>query len=56
MSGLNSTRDIARFFTDSGVTIRPEAASGILGDVYKIDFNEDKKRYLTKFLQLFKDW
>ena len=49
-------RDVARFFSMSGVTIAPDAAEGILGELIKLKHHDYKVRYAQKFLKLFKEW
>ena len=49
-------RDIARYFSLSGVTIAPDAAEGILGDLIRLKHHDYKVRYVEKFLSLFKEW
>jgi hypothetical protein len=51
MSQLESTRDIARYFTMAGISVRPEASQGILCEVVKIKYNEERKQYLDTIVR-----
>ena len=55
-SSLESMRDIARYFSMSGVSMAPDAAEGILGDLMALKHHDYKVRYVEKFLSLFKEW
>ena len=45
-SSLESMRDIARFFSLSGVTMAPDAAEGILGELMNLKHHDYKVRYV----------
>jgi hypothetical protein len=56
MSGsLESTRDLARYFTMAGISVRPEAVKGLLGDLRQYKFHEEKLNFLSAVLKLFKE-
>lgn len=52
---LETPKDIARYFQVHSVSVRPEAARTLIEHLSKIKFNEQKQRYLDKFLSLLKD-
>ena len=55
-SSLEGLRDVARYFSLSGITMTPDAADGILGELIKLKHHDYKVRYVEKFLSLFKEW
>jgi hypothetical protein len=54
MSNLESTRDIARYFTMAGVQVRPEASKGLLAELFHMKFNNEKKHFLDTIISQFK--
>ena len=57
MSGsLESKKDIARFFSMSGLRVAPNAADGLLAELRKYYHHDEKLRYMDKFVSLFKEF
>ena len=57
MSGeLNSKRDLARYFTLSGIVVRPEATETLLQNLIKIPYSDAKQRYVDRFVATFKEY
>jgi len=57
MSGsLDSSRDLARYFNTIGISIRPDAVRGLLGETMKLKYHDEKLRYLDTVCTVFKEW
>ena len=57
MSGsLESKKDIARYFSISGLRVAPNAADGLLAELRKYQHHDEKLRYMDKFVALFKEF
>eukprot|EP00347_Sterkiella_histriomuscorum_P020272 403338437 len=54
-ANLSSERDIAKFFSLSGVTVRPDACQAIIQVLHKLTYFDHKRAYLEKFLKHIKD-
>ena len=52
---LESPKDIARSFQVHSISVRPEAAKLLLDQLMRIVYNEQKQRYMDKFISLLKD-
>ena len=55
MSDFNSKREIARYFTLNGVTVRPEAADSIYVKLSTMTHSAERKNYVDRFLQVYKE-
>ena len=55
-ASLESKKDIARFFSMTGLRVAPEAADGLLAELRKFQHHEEKVRYMEKFVSLFKEF
>lgn len=55
-ANLESKKDIARFFMVTGLRVAPNAADGLLAELRKYQHNDEKQRYMQKFVSLFKEY
>ena len=53
---IESLRDIARYFQNHSIQVRPEAATLLLQQTQKITYTESRQRYLDKFINLLRDF
>lgn len=57
MSGsLETKKDIARFFGNTGLRVAPNAADGLLAELRSYQHHDEKLRYMEKFVMLFKEF
>lgn len=56
MSNLDTSREIAKFFSMSSVNVRPDACEAIHEKLAKMIYSDDKRQFLNKFLKYFKEW
>ena len=57
MSGnLETKKDIARYFSMSGLRVAPNAADGLLAELRKYQHHDEKLRFMDKFVSLFKEF
>ena len=56
MASLESKKDIARYFSMSGLRVAPDAADGLLAELRRFQHHEEKVRYMEKFVNLFKEF
>ena len=56
MTNLATEKEIAKFFALSSVNVRPDACQVILGKVSKMVYSDEKREFLARFLQYFKEW
>ena len=53
---LETKKDIARFFSMSGLRVAPDAADGLLAELRRLQHHDEKQRYMDKFVHLFKEF
>ena len=55
-ASLETKKDIARFFSVTGLRVAPNAADGLLAELRKFQHHEEKLRFMHKFMALFKEY
>ena len=55
-ASLESKKDIARFFSVTGLRVAPNAADGLLAELRKFQLHDEKLKYMKKFVTLFKEY
>ena len=54
-ASLHSERDVAKYFSLSGVSIRPEACASLVQKLLKLEYYEHKRAYIDKFMKKLKE-
>lgn len=55
-ANLGSERDIAKFFIQSGILLRPDASSMIMTKLLTLTYFDDRRAYLENYLKHLKEW
>ncbi len=55
-ANLGSEKDLAKFFIQSGILLRPDASSMIMGKLQTMTYYDDRRAYLETYLKHLREW